>query len=59
MLVCQILATLCMQEDFIVKAVYLISCVFYVYIHCRAELEADHIGLMIMSAAGFDPRVAP
>ncbi|XBI42714.1 hypothetical protein VPH35_107568 [Triticum aestivum] len=25
----------------------------------RAELEADHIGLMIMAAAGFDPRVAP
>ncbi|XBH75229.1 hypothetical protein VPH35_102022 [Triticum aestivum] len=24
-----------------------------------AELEADHIGLMIMAAAGFDPRVAP
>ncbi|XBI42646.1 hypothetical protein VPH35_107503 [Triticum aestivum] len=25
----------------------------------RAELEADHIGLIIRAAAGFDPRVAP
>ncbi|XBI96097.1 hypothetical protein VPH35_032424 [Triticum aestivum] len=25
----------------------------------RAELEADHIGLMIMAAAGLNPRVAP
>ena len=59
MLVCQIPGSLCMQGYFIVEAVYLISCVFYLYIHCRAELEADHIGLMIMAAAGFDPRVAP
>jgi predicted Zn-dependent protease len=26
---------------------------------CRAEREADQIGLMILAAAGFDPRVAP
>ena len=23
------------------------------------ELEADHIGMLILAAAGFDPRIAP
>jgi metalloendopeptidase OMA1, mitochondrial len=26
---------------------------------CRMEIEADHIGLLLLGAAGYDPRVAP
>ncbi len=26
---------------------------------CRMEIEADHIGLLVLGAAGYDPRVAP
>ena len=28
-------------------------------LHCRNELEADYIGMLLLAAAGFDPRVAP
>jgi metalloendopeptidase OMA1, mitochondrial len=26
---------------------------------CRMEIEADHVGLLLLVAAGYDPRVAP
>lgn len=32
---------------------------FDLYINCRNELEVDLIGMMLLAAAGFDPRGAP
>jgi predicted Zn-dependent protease len=26
---------------------------------CRNELEADHIGIMLLASAGFDPHILP
>ena len=28
------------------------------YLHYRDELEADHIGILLLAAAGFDPHIA-
>lgn len=36
---------------------HLNSCVCLV--HCRMEIEADYIGLLLLASAGYDPRIAP
>jgi predicted Zn-dependent protease len=28
------------------------------FLNFRTEIEADHIGVMLLAAAGFDPRIA-